>query len=178
MTRMVLRYSTLLAVLAGLCLGLIGCASVESTAIYYTSYTLDQYPPKPKDAFIPVIGKAPDRPFRKIGRLAFSSDLGYRFMRQSIDYNARQNGADAVILHDVDSITQTFLTEVPPSWDYVPVTSYNTYDVDGCRGGGYGGVQPVTNWVPVFQPGYIQPTTVTTTTIDAEMIVFKNRGYD
>jgi len=153
--------------------GISGCASVESTAIYYTSYTLDQYPPKPKDAFIPIIGNAPDRPFKKIGRLAFSSTLGYRFMRRSIDYNARVQGADAVILRDVDEQTQVYLTEVPPSWNYIPYTSYVPYTVRGYDGECYTELNSYTNWQPVFQPGYISEESVTTTAIDAEMIVFK-----
>lgn len=152
---------------------LTGCASVESTAIYYTPYTVEQYPPKPKEAFIPVIGRAPDRPYKTIGRLAFSSTLGYRFMRQSIDYNARIHGADAVILKDVDSSTQTFLTEVPPSWDYVPYTAWVPYSVEGKKGRRYTEYAPYTNWQPVYRPGYVSPQSITTTAIDAEMIVFK-----
>jgi hypothetical protein len=153
--------------------GISGCASVESTAIYYTAYTIDQYPPKPKDTFIPVIGNAPDRPFKKIGRLAFSSTLGYRFMRRSIDYNARIHGADAVILKEVDEQTQVYLTEVPPNWNYIPYTSYVPYTVRGYGGGCYTEFAPYTNWQPIFQPGYISEESVTTTAIDAEMIVFK-----
>lgn len=123
---------------------------------------------------VPILGKAPDRPHKTIGRLAFSSTLGFRFMRKSIEYNARIHGADAVILRGMDSDTQVFLTEVPPSWDYVPYTSYVPYYVEGKKGQVYTKYSSVTNWQPVFRPGYVSPESVTTTAIDAEMIVFKN----
>jgi len=164
-----------------LLLGLGGCASVESTAIYYEPTTLEQYPPKPEDWPIPILGKAPKEPYKQIGRLAFTSDQGYRFMRKSIEYNARVNGADAVILRNVDQQTRVFLTQVPPSWDYVPYTAY--YPANGWRGGyghgdGYcrgGGWVPVTNWVPLYQPGYVQANEQTMTSIDAEMIVITGK---
>ncbi len=167
------KNSTILILLATIAVFLSGCASVESTSIYYVPYTVEQYPPKPKDAFIPIIGKPPDRPYKKIGRLAFSSTLGYRFMRRSIDYNARIHGADAVILKDVDSNTQVFLTEVPPRWDYIPYTSYYPAYYQNRNGRTRAEFVPYTNWQPVFRPGYISPESITTTAIDAEMIVFK-----
>lgn len=161
-------------ILAAVVCWLTGCASVEGTRIYYVPYTLEQYPPKPKDAFIPIVGKAPDRPHRVIGRLAFSSTLGYRFMRRSIEYNARMAGADAVVLKEVDENTQFFLTQVPPRWDYIPYTSWAPYVVrtgDGRRTTQYA---TYTSWQPIFRPGYVAPQTITTTAIDVEMIRFKN----
>ncbi len=165
--------NSMLLLLSITLLGLSGCATMESTAVHYTPYTLDQYPPKPKDAFVPILGKAPERSHETIGRLAFSSTNGTNFMRRSMEYNARMQGADAVILHYMDSDTQVYLTEVPPSWDYVPYTVKEPYQVVGKKGKVYTKYSSYTDWQPVFTPGYLSQQSVTTTAIDAEMIVFK-----
>jgi hypothetical protein len=165
--------NSMLLLLSITLLGLSGCATVESTAVYYTPYTLDQYPPKPKDAFVPILGKAPERSHETIGRLAFSSSNGMKFMRRSMEYNARMQGADAVILNNVDSDTQVFLSQVPSGWDYVPYTAYAPYQVVGKKGKVYTKYSSYTDWQPVFTPGYLSQQSVTTTAIDAEMIVFK-----
>ena len=77
---------------------LAGCETVPSTSAYYLSYTEKVFPPKPKDAPIPILSKAPDRPYKVIGRLAFNTGRGWRFLRDSMLYNARANGADLVLL--------------------------------------------------------------------------------
>jgi len=143
----------MLLLLSACLIALSGCATVESTAVYYTPYTLDKNPPKPKDAFVPILGKAPERSHETIGRLAFSSTQGYKFMRRSMEYNARMQGADAVILNSMDSDTQVYLTEVPPSWDYVPYTAYEPYCVVGEKGKVYTKYSSYTDWQPVFTPG-------------------------
>jgi hypothetical protein len=169
-------YSKLLVLWAALTI-LAGCASVSSTSQFYFPVTTDVFPPKPKDAPIPILGKAPDRPYRVIGRLAFRSDLGWRFMRESMLYNARVNGADAVILQNADSKQQVNYTEVPPRTDWVqvpgPVVAVN-------NGGGNKkncNVSYVSypTYLPVFQPGYVRRWVQTIIAIEAEMIVLKRR---
>ena len=169
MTLMSLRYSNrILPVLAAaLALSLLGgCASVRSTAIYYTPYTAKYRQPKPPGTLIPILGKVPKEGYTAIGRLAFETDLGWNFLRKSMIYNAQITGADAVILKGVNMRQQRYLTQVPPQVDWIPVGNYYR----NCRDGEtYGG----TNWVPFFRPGYVQENIENITAIDSEMIVLK-----
>lgn len=147
-----------------------GCASVQDTAQYYVSYTTKIYPPKPKDAPIPILGRKPTERYRVIGRLAFESPHGWKFLRKSMEYNARMNGADAVLLKDESSRTETIVQDVPARMDWEPVSTWVcTYDKKGRSNGGY----YVTNYVPVYRPGYTQVSQVNWIAIDAEMLVFK-----
>ncbi len=164
--------SLLLAIVSALS----GCVSVSSTSQFYFPVTTDVFPPKPKDAPIPILGKAPDKPYREIGRLAFRSDLGWKFMRESMLYNARTNGADAVILNKADSKEQVNFSQVPPRTDWIPVPG-PVVAVNG--GGGKKKGKSSTTYVsyptymPVFQPGYVRRWVQTIIAIDAEMIVLK-----
>ena len=167
---MSLRFSTAIfaAGRAALVLGLLaGCASVKSTAMYYTPYTAKLYPPKPPEAPIPILGKAPPERYTTIGRLAFETDQGWNFLRKSMVYNAQANGADAVVLKKVNSRQQLYLTEVPPQTDWVPVTNY----YQKCRDGE---TYSYTNWVPFFRPGYVREDVAEITAIDSEMIMWTN----
>lgn len=166
-------YSTLtLLVLAVL---FTGCVSVSSTSQFYFPVTTDVYPPKPKDYPVPILGKAPDKPYKVIGRLAFQSDMDWKFMRDSILYNARSNGADAVILKNAASKEQVNYTPVPPRTDWIPmpgpVVAVN-------NGGGKKNCNNVSYvsypyYMPVYRPGYISRWVQTIIGIDAEMIVLK-----
>ncbi len=155
-------YSTFSSIAAVVLLCCGGCASVESTAIYYTPTTLEVFPPKPKDYPVPILEKAPDRRYRTIGKFAFETALGYRFARDAILYNARVNGADAVILKDVSGRRELYLTRVPPRVDYVPTVGY----YGGYGYGGYG----YTSYYPIYQPGYVRADEEVITSVDAEMI--------
>jgi len=146
-------------------LSMAACSSVSSTAAYYVSYTTRIYPAKPKDAPIPILGKAPKRPHTIIGRLSFSTARGFRFLRESMLYNARMNGADAVILNDTATWDQLGIVNVPPSVNYYPVRGPVYYGRGECAR--YG-----TSWVPSYQPGYSYPTVRKISAIDCEMIVF------
>jgi len=146
-----------------------GCMTVRSTAAYYLPTTQEIFAPKPKDAPIPILAKPPQIPYRVIGKLAFSAPVDFAFMRKSMEYNARANGADAVLLKDANSRQDTRVAEVPPRWDYEPVTTY----VNRQCGRGQSSYQPVTTYVPVFRPGYLQRYEVVITGIDAEMLKFK-----
>lgn len=161
----------LLALLAGVS----GCASVSSTSQYYFPVTTDVYPPKSKETPIPILGKAPDRRYKVIGRLAFRSDLGWKFMRDSMTYNARANGADAVILKKSESKDQVRFTEVPPRTEWISVPGQV---VAVNNGGGKKNCKKQTyvtspNYIPVYHPGYVRRWIQTIIGIDAEMIVLK-----
>lgn len=146
---------------------LAGCETVPSTSAYYLSYTEKVFPPKPKDAPIPILSKAPDRPYKVIGRLAFNTGRGWRFLRDSMLYNARANGADAIILRDTSQRREYGVVNVPPRFNYVPVPgpAYRTKNGRTYYCG--------PTWIPDFQPGYSYPTSWTIQGIDAEMIVFR-----
>ena len=161
--------SALLGILLAAFLG--GCASVESTADFYLANTPDIYPPKPKDYPIPILGRAPDRPYKSIGGLTFQSDRGWKFMRESMLYNARRNGADAVILKSSTAREQERFQEVPPRTDWVPVPG----PVIVQKKGNKTYYQNYPNYVPVFQPGYIRRWVDVIIGIDSEMIVFKSK---
>ena len=154
--------------------GFSGCASVSSTSQFYFPVTTDVYPPKAKETAIPILGKAPDRPYKVIGRLAFRSDLGWKFMRASMIYNARMNGADAVILKSSNSKEQVNFTEVPPRTEWVavpgPVVAVNS---GGKKCGNKQTYVSYPNYIPVFRPGYVQRWVQTIIGIDSEMIVLK-----
>jgi len=154
------------AVFALVALVLAGCASVSSTSQFYLPYTETVYPPKPKDARIPILGKAPARAHKVIGRLSFSTSEGWGFLRKSMEYNARQQGADAVILRSAQSRNRTTMVQVPAQFDWIPVSGPAYRDRKGrvCYG---------TTYVPIYRPGYTYPSTWTITSLVADMIVFK-----
>lgn len=143
--------------------------TVSSTADFYLASTPEIYPPKPKDAPIPILGKSPDRPYKVIGRLRFEASRGWRFMRESMLYNARQNGADAVILRDSTARQQMYFTEVPPMVDWVSVPGPVVVQKVGKKT--YYSSYP--NYVPIYQPGYTRRWVEQIVGIDAEMIVFR-----
>ena len=116
------RATLIVAGLTGILATLSGCASVKSTAAYYTSYSTGVYPAKPPEAAIPILGKFPSRPYTTIGRLAFESDRGWRFLRKSMVYNAQVHGADAVVLKSATMRREVSFQHVPPQ-------------VTGCRQG-------------------------------------------
>lgn len=158
-----------------LCLlaGISGCVSVSSTSQFYFPVTTDVYPPKTKKAVIPILGKAPDRPYKVIGRLSFRSDLGWKFMRESMIYNARANGADAVILKNTDSKERVNYTQVPPRMDWVPVPGPVVAVNSGGKKCNNTSYVSYPSYIPVFQPGYVRRWVQTIIGIDAEMIVLK-----
>lgn len=145
-------------------LALGGCVSPKSTAVYYAPTTAKWYPPKPKNADIPIFSKPPSRPHSTIGRLAFETAHGWNFVEKSILYNARANGADAAVVKEVKTWRKTYVTSVPPQTDWVPMTSY--YYACGVA-------RPVVTYVPVFRPGYLREWNEDMMWFEAEMIVFR-----
>jgi len=159
------KYSLFL-VCAVLGLFLTGCASVSSTAIFYQPTTSNFYPPKDKNAVIPILYAAPTRPYAEIGRFAFQSGFGYGFMLRAVEYNAQRAGADAVIIKDSKSWAVPSYYTVPAVYGWVPVGGYYG---GGCgRGGWYAG-----GAVPIAYPGYTGVSYDTFSGIDARMIIYK-----
>jgi hypothetical protein len=153
------RATLIVAGFAGILALLAGCASVESTAIYYTS--IRDYPAKPPDAPIPILTEPPRRPYKVIGRLAFESDEGWNFLRKSMIYNAQIHGADAVLLRTARTRREVSFQYAPPRVERYPAH----------RRGKHGKIE--TRWVPYLRPGYPVRWVKEITAIDAEMIVFE-----
>lgn len=89
-------------------------------------------------------------------------------MRESMVYNARLHGADAVLLVSANSKKELYPIQVPPRYNWVPISGpviinkkNNTY----CYAG--------PSYIPIFEPGYTRWWTNVIIGIDAEMIVFK-----
>ena len=157
------------SVAAGLLLG--GCASVRSTAVFYQPTTANKCPPKPKEAVIPVLNAPPSRRYQEIGRFAFQTTLGYPFVMNSLLYNARRAGADAVIVKNCQSWSVPCGYVIPPAVAYVPVGGWGGWYGGRCcgwGGGWYGG-----GVVPVAYPGYAGYTYENFTGIDARMIIYR-----
>ena len=163
---------------------LAGCETVSSTSQFYRPLTTDVYPPKPKDYPIPILGGPPKRPFVVIGRLQFKAGHGYKYMIDAIKYNARQNGADAVVMISEDSNTQQYNYTVPGYTTTTPVTTYSSGSAYGSANyygsNGYGhatgsayGSGTSTTYVPTYHPGYTGVGSVTINSIDAAMLKYK-----
>lgn len=146
-----------------------GC--VSSSRHLYVATTPDIYPPKDKKQQIPLLGKKPEIPFRVIGKFQWETLHGWGFIRKCLEYNARINGADAVILHERTFRTETTYTNVPPRVDMIPYTQYVPVSCKGKKNQNTEFV-PVVSYVPVFVPGYIRPNIYQWTGVDAEMVVF------
>jgi hypothetical protein len=157
-------YSFRVCVSMALC-ALAGCA-VSSTSQYYLPTVGETFPPKPQDFVVPILEKPPAQPHRVIGQLQFTTDRGWSFVRDSIEYNARRNGADAVILKTMDAREESGWARTPPRTTWVPVAGPPVR----CENGRY--YYP-TRWVPVTSPGVLVPATWEVIGFVAEMIVFR-----
>jgi len=153
-----------LAIMA-MALLLSSCASVKSTEIFYSPATTVFHAPKESHAIIPILNAPPPRPYEEIGRFAFQTDLGYPFVQRALLYNARQSGADAVIIKNYQSWWVPSWYTVPPVYGWLPVGGWYG---GGCGGGWYAG-----GAIPYAYPGYTGVTYQNFTGIDARMIIFK-----
>jgi len=142
------------------------CASVKSTAVFYTPTTAVLYPPKDKNQVIPILNAPPSHPYKEIGHFAFQSDLGYPFIMKAVEYNARQAGADAVYVKESKSWFVPYYYNVPPTVAWIPVGG-------GWYGGGCGGWYGGGAVVPITYPGYSGVSYRNFIGIDARMIVLK-----
>lgn len=86
-------------------------------------------------------------------------------MQRALLYNARQSGADAVIIKNYQSWWVPSWYTVPPVYGWLPVGGWYG---GGCGGGWYAG-----GAIPYAYPGYTGVTYQNFTGIDARMIIFK-----
>lgn len=164
------RWSILLA-----CMALASCASLNDTAVFYTPVSQDAYPPLPKDALVPLLAKPPAWPHRVIGRFDMQTDRGAKFAQKALLFNARRQGADAVMMRDINYDLRRTYNYIPPSWDYVPVTNYWNQRVKNNKGQCVNAPQYYTTFIPIFRPGGVVVNDVLWTRIRADMIVHRNK---
>ncbi len=74
-----------------------GC-SIQRTSRHYFPLVAHTYPAKPSTVQVPILDKPPKQHYLPIGKMNFETDNGMGFIYQSMQYNARKHGADAVIL--------------------------------------------------------------------------------
>jgi hypothetical protein len=167
-----MRHRWILCALAGLA----GCTSLRDTTVFYTPASADFYAPLPKDAVVPVLTEPPPWPHKVIGRFAAQSDRGYEFLYKAVLYNARLQGADAVILRKLDFDTRRNYNYIPPSWQNVPVSNVYYTQVQDKKGKWKSVPQTYTTFVPVYQPGRTVVSDVQWTDVTAEMVVRRGKA--
>lgn len=148
-----------------------GCTPLSETTAYYTPVSGRYYPPKDKREMIPVLSEPPGWPHRVIGRFAMQSDRGYPFVQKAILYNARLQGADAVILRKVGFDVRETYNHIPPGWDSVPQSNVFYQQVKNNQGQWVPVPQFYTTYVPVFRPGRTVVSNRQWVEVDAEMVV-------
>lgn len=154
---------------------LAGCQSLRETEAFYVPTTGKAFPPLAKDADVPVISEPPAWPHEIIGRFAMKSDRGYKLVYRAMLYNARRQGADAVILRRVAFDDRRTYNYIPPMTDSVPVTRFYYQTIRNSEGQWVTVPQAYTAFVPVFRPGRTVVTDSQWTDLEAEMVVRKNK---
>lgn len=154
---------------------LAGCSGLRETTAFYTPASDRYYPPKGKKETIPVLSGPPSWPHRVIGRFAMQSDRGYPFVHRAILYNARLQGADAVIVRKlVQDVRQTY-NYIPPGWDSIPQSNVFYQQVKNNQGQWVTVPQVYTSYVPVFRPGRTVVSDAEWAEVNAEMIVRRGK---
>lgn len=149
-----------------------GCASLKEADAFYVPTTADLYPAKPADAQIPVLAKAPKKNFQVIGILEWEAPRRWQFVRRALERTARIHGADAILLQERRDFRETTLVDIPPTTKWVPVTRI-VYVTSGSGQKKTTTATPVTEYYPVFQPGYLAENVQNWTAVRAEFIVFE-----
>lgn len=103
------------------------------------------------------------------------SPHGYRFVQRALLYNARRQGADAVILRKLDFDLRRNYNYVPPRWDSIPQTSVFYQSVKDCNGKWITVPQTYTTYVPIFRPARTIVNDVQWTSVEADMIVHRRK---
>jgi hypothetical protein len=164
----------LVSVLAAV-LVLPGCANLEQTVVFYTPVGPEYYPPLDKEAYVPILAQAPPWGSRVIGKFDMQTARGPKFARQALLFNARRQGADAVVMRDLGYDLRRTYNYIPPSWNNVPVTNYYNQWVQNKKGKWVNQPQAYTTFVPVYRPGGVQVNDVMWTHVRAEMVVRRGK---
>lgn len=148
-----------------------GCASLSEADAFFVATTPEIYPPKNAREFVPLISEEPKENFKVIGTMVWEAPRGWNFMRRALERTARKHGADAIILRHKDSFRETNLVDMPPSMRWVPVTRI-IYVSSGPKNNRTTRAVPVTDFYPVFQPGFVAENIQNWTGVNADFIVF------
>lgn len=154
---------------------LAGCASLEDTAVFYTPTSERFYPPLPKNEPVPVLSEPPEWPYEVIGRFALQSDQGYPRIYRAMLFNARRQGADAVILRRLAFDVRRTFNEIPATWRSVPQTNVWYQQVKNKKGEWVTVPQVYTTYLPLWQPARTVVTEREWTEVEAEMVVRRGR---
>ena len=154
---------------------LAGCSGLRETTVFYTPVADRYYAPKEKKAEIPVLSQPPGWSHRVIGRFAMQSDRGYRFVHQAILYNARLQGADAVIIRKLAQDVRQIHNYIPPGWESVPQSNVYYQQVQNDQGQWVTVPQVYTTYVPVFRPGRTVVSESEWADVTAEMVVRRGK---
>lgn len=157
------------------CIFLGGCANFEQTAVFYTPNSEDCYAPLPEDAAVPVVAQPPAWPNRVIGRFDMATPRGPKFAHKALLFNARRQGADAVVVRELGYDVRRSYNYVPPSWTSAPVTTYGNQWVQNKKGKWVNQPQTYTTFVPIYQPGGVNVNDVMWTRVHADMVVRRGK---
>lgn len=152
-----------------------GCAPLSETAVFYTPVSDRSYPPKTKKEEVPVLSEPPGWPHRVIGRFAMQSDRGARFVNKAMLYNARLQGADAVVVRKQGSELRQNFNYIPPGWESIPQSNVIYQQVKNSEGQWVTVPQVYTVMVPVFRPGRTVVDESQWTDVSAEMVVRRGK---
>lgn len=159
------------------CIGavLCACSPMRETAAWYTPVGDRFFPPLAKDAPVEVLNSAPSWPHEVIGKFEVISDRGYAFLERAMLYNARLQGADAVVIRRLVIEETRSYDHVPGRWENVPQTNVFYRRVQNSEGQWVTVPQFYTVMVPVFRPPRTFINDATWTDLKAEMIVRRGR---
>ena len=152
-----------------------GCANLEQTAVFYTPVSSEYYTPLDKKAFVPVLAQPPSWRSRVIGNFDMQTDRGPKFAREALLFNARRQGADAVVMRDLGYDLRRTYNYIPPSWDSYPVTNFYNQWVQNNKGKWVNQPQAYTTFVPIYRPGGVQVNDVMWTRVRADMVVRRGK---
>jgi hypothetical protein len=152
-----------------------GCAPLGETTVFYTPVSDRYYPPKTKKEEVPVLSEPPAWPHRVIGRFAMQSDRGYPFVYKAMLYNARLQGADAVVVRKQGSELRQNYNYIPPGWESIPQNNVIYQQIKNSQGQWVTVPQVYTVMVPVFRPGRTVVDESQWTDVTAEMVVRRGR---
>lgn len=162
-------------ILLTVCAALCGCANLEQTTVYYVPTEARFYPPLAKDAVVPLLAAPPSWKYHVIGRFDMQTDRGAKFARQALLFNARRQGADAVVMRNLDYDLRRTYNRIPPSWTSVPVTNYYYQNVQDKHGRWVSIAQPYTTFIPMYRPGGVVVDDVLWTRVRADMVVRRGK---
>ena len=152
-----------------------GCAPLSETTVFYTPVSDRYYPPKTKREEVPVLAEPPAWPHRVIGRFAMQSDRGAPFVNKAMLYNARLQGADAVVVRKQGSELRQNFNYIPPGWESIPQSNVIYQQVKNSEGQWVTVPQVYTAMVPVFRPGRTVVNESQWTDVAAEMVVRRGK---